>query len=317
MITGTFNAIPKTKNSHGYGWARTWAENLSVNINHAGDPVDILYLDHGVNFGGGLNLFGGYDDKLHNRILNLMEAKEIYSLDIDMPEYGEMLKGRKDVREGGHEKLMDQLTQKLKTAKTLKSNDLENLEWLAIGDSHTAAYAKEKSAVIRTNGLTLNGQAKNNFEYVREHLKHWHKGVTLSFGNIDIRHHICRLQIDWTKMWLKMKEFGHELEQQGLQVEYCTPWPIEHEQRKMPKTGYYKGQPFWGSQEERSALVRDIIDFMDDNDMKRVKYPMHWLEMNPEQYAKDKMERLSSVHISPEVYRSKDWGENTSLEAFF
>jgi hypothetical protein len=35
------------------------------------------------------------------------------------------------------------------------------------------------------------------------------------------------------------------------------------------------------------------------------------------QYAKDKMERLSSVHISPESYRRKDWGEEAGLEAFF
>ena len=34
MITGTFNKIPRKKNSHGYGWARTWAENLNTSINH-------------------------------------------------------------------------------------------------------------------------------------------------------------------------------------------------------------------------------------------------------------------------------------------
>ena len=67
MITGTFNKIPRKKNSHGYGWARTWAENLKVGINHDADPVEILYLDHGVNFGGGLNLFGGFDEKLKQR----------------------------------------------------------------------------------------------------------------------------------------------------------------------------------------------------------------------------------------------------------
>ena len=55
MITGTFNKIPRKKNSHGYGWARTWAENLKTSINHDGLPVETLYLDHGVNFGGSLN----------------------------------------------------------------------------------------------------------------------------------------------------------------------------------------------------------------------------------------------------------------------
>ena len=97
MITGTFNKIPKKKNSHGFGWARTWSENLGVGINHNGDYVEVLYLDHGVNFGGSLNLFSGFNDELEDRINNFLEAKVIYSLDIDMPDYGEMLKKRKDV----------------------------------------------------------------------------------------------------------------------------------------------------------------------------------------------------------------------------
>ena len=32
MITGTFSKIPKKANSHGYGWARTWSENLNMEI---------------------------------------------------------------------------------------------------------------------------------------------------------------------------------------------------------------------------------------------------------------------------------------------
>ena len=68
MITGTFNKIPRKKNSHGYGWARTWAENLNTSINHDGNPSCIIYVDHGVNFGGGLNLFGGFNDELKKRI---------------------------------------------------------------------------------------------------------------------------------------------------------------------------------------------------------------------------------------------------------
>ena len=99
MITGTFNKIPRKKNSHGYGWARTWSENLNVGINHDGNPVETLYLDHGVNFGGSLNLFGGFTDDLKKRIDNFLKANTIYSLDMPMPEYGNMLAKRKDVED--------------------------------------------------------------------------------------------------------------------------------------------------------------------------------------------------------------------------
>lgn len=308
MITGTFNKIPKKKNSHGYGWARTWSENLDVGINHEGDPVDVLYLDHGVNFGGSLNLFGGFTDDLEKRINNFLEARLVYSLDIDMPDYGAMLKKRKDVLD---KDWCDKVSEKCATAKRLKSTDISDLHWLTIGDSHTAAYAKERSMVIKTDGLTLFGQTKSNFEYVTNHIMEcMPKGVTMSFGNIDLRHHICRLNIDIEKMLKAWKAYGQSLEDRGIRVEYSTPWPIEFEGRKLPKTGYYKDQPFWGSREERISALNKWTSIMDELDMKRVVYPEDWLTMDGEKYAKDMMESVSSVHLSPECYRRKNWGIN-------
>lgn len=309
VITGTFNKIPRKKNSHGYGWARTWSENLGVDINHDADIVEVLYLDHGVNFGGSLNLFSGFDDKLEQRINNFLEAKVLYSLDIDMPDYGAMLKCRKDVKD---KDWCDTVTEKCKTAITLRSTDMLDMRHLTIGDSHTAAYAPFQSMVIKTDGLTLNGQIQTNFEYVRKHLEQCEnlERVTLSFGNIDIRHHVCRLNANIEEMLIKFHMFGKELEHHGLIVEYSTPWPIEHEERKLPKTGYYKGKPFWGSREERIQALNEWIRIMDELKMQRVKYPEEWLLLNGERFAKEKMESVSSVHLSPEMYRRKEWGNN-------
>lgn len=309
MITGTFNKIPRKKNSHGYGWARTWSENLGVGINHEGYQVDVLYLDHGVNFGGSLNLFSGFNEELETRINNFLEAKVVYSLDIDMPDYGAMLKARKDVQD----KLWcDKVSRKCATAKTLKSTDISDMNWLTIGDSHTAAYSKENSMVIKTDGLTLNGQIKTDFEYVTNHIKECNpKGVTMSFGNIDIRHHIIRLSADSMPMLVAWKEYGDMLERNGIKVEYSTPWPIEHEERRLPKTGYYKGEPFWGSRSQRIAALKTWIMHMDNLGMNRVEYPEEWILMDGEKYAKEKMESVSSVHLSPEVYRRKNWGINS------
>jgi hypothetical protein len=311
MITGTFNKIPRKKNSHGYGWARTWAENLKVGINHDGDPVEILYLDHGVNFGGSLNLFGGFTPELKHRIDNFLKADIVYSLDMDMPEYGNMLAKRKDVED----KYWCAVVQaKCDGAKTLLSTDLDT-NWLTIGDSHTAAFAPEGSMVIKTDGLTLNGQIRSNFQYVRDHI--WKcnnlQGITLSFGNIDIRHHLCRLGIDPRDMWIELKRFGDSL---PIPVEYSVPWPIEYEGRRLPKTGYYKNQPFWGTHFERTQMLERILETMDMVSMNRVLYPMDWLKMDPEVFAKEKMESTSSVHISPENYRRKDFGEVCTLDAF-
>jgi hypothetical protein len=308
MITGTFNKIPRKKNSHGYGWARTWAENLNVGINHDADPVEILYLDHGVNFGGSINLFGGFDEKLKQRVDNFLLADKVYSLDIDMPEYGNMLAKRKDCPD---KDWCARVQDKCDGAQTMLSTDLDT-DWLTIGDSHTAAFAPEGSMVIKTNGLTLNGMIKNNFQYVLDHMAKCNnlKGITLVFGNIDLRHHICRLGIDYRDMWIELKRFGDSL---PIPVEYAVPWPIEFEGRKLPKTGYYKGQPFWGSYYERSQALAGIIETMDMISMNKIMYPNEWLMMNPEVYAKEKMEGTSSVNISPECYRRKEFDQGYVL----
>jgi hypothetical protein len=305
MITGTFNKIPRKKNSHGYGWARCWSENLDVGINYDGNVVETLYVDHGVNFGDSLNLFGGFTLDLKKRIDNFLLANEVYSLDIPMPEYGNMLAKRKDVEDKAW---CARVQQKCDQAKTLLSTDLD-IEWLTIGDSHIAAFAPYNSMIIKTDGLTLNGQLDKDFQYIKDHIAKCNnlKGITMSFGNIDIRHHLCRLNVDPRDMWIDWLRFGDSL---GIDVEYSTPWPIEFEGRRLPKTGYYKGEPFWGTQEERTGMLHDIIECMDLVEMNRIKYPDEWLTMNPETFAKEKMESVSSVHISPECYRRKDFGND-------
>jgi len=308
MITGTFSKIPRKKNSHGYGWARTWAENLNTSINHDNVKVEKLYLDHGVNFGGSINLFGGFNDKLKESIDNFLLADEVYSLDIDMPEYGNMLAKRKDVLD---KDWCARVQAKCNAAKTLLSTDLDT-DWLTIGDSHTAAFAPEGSMVIKTDGLTLNGLIKSNFQYIHDHMAKCNnlQGITLVFGNIDLRHHLCRLAIDPRDMWIDLKRFGDSL---PIPVEYAVPWPIEFEGRKLPKTGWYKGQPFAGTRYERVMMLDRIEETMDMVGMNKIMYPEEWKCMDPETYAKEKMENMSSVHISPECYRRKQFGEEYVL----
>ena len=319
MITGTFNKIPRKKNSHGYGWARSWAENLGVDINHDNLPVETLYLDHGVNFGGSINLFGGFNDKLKESIDNFLAAEYVISLDMDCPPYGNMLAKRKDVLD---KDWCARVQAKCDGAETLTSTDLDT-DWLTIGDSHTAAFAPEGSMIVKTNGMTLNGQLKTDFSYVRDHIAKCNNlaGITLVFGNIDIRHHISRIndakifaRVSVKDMWIEYKKFGDSL---PIPVEYAVPWPIEFEGRKLPKTGYYKGQPFWGSIDERQRVLKDILETMDMISMNKIMYPASWLTMNPELYAKEKMENMSSVHISPECYRRKQFGEEVCTLAEF
>jgi hypothetical protein len=156
--------------------------------------------------------------------------------------------------------------------------------------------------VVKENGRTLHGQITTDFAYVREYLEVCPqiRGVTLCFGSVDLRHHICRLDADWKGMFREWKRFGDSL---GIEVEYALPFPVEFEGRRLPKTGYYRGKPFYGTQKERAEVLEGMWDFAEEIGMNAVRYPDEWLDMDPEQYAIERMERPQSVHLSPYYYR--------------
>jgi len=263
----------------------------------------VAYVDHGVNFGGSLNFFGGWSDQWEHRLSALVKAKTVYSLDISMPDYAGIIEKRKDVNLPALVRALQKLQAR---SKKFSSLDLD-LEWATIGDSHTAAWTPPGSMFIKEYGNTLHGQLSRDFPSVRMAMDRCSnlKGLTLVYGNIDVRFHLLRLGIDWREMWREYKKFGDSL---GIEVEYAIPWPIEFEQRRIPKTGYYKGHPFYGSCEERAKLVEDIISFSEEIGMNIVQYPSEWRQEDPETYAKNRMEKPGSVHLAPTMYRRNNWG---------
>ena len=309
MIVGTFSKIPKKENSHSYGYARTWSENLGVPIDHLNGKHKEIYLLPGANFGGTINLMGGFNETIKSYIDNMLAAEKITVLDGQPAAYGAQLKKRADVTDKAW---CDAITEKLSEANSIVGSDLE-YDWLTVGDSHACAYAPANSCVVKKDGTTLNGQINDDFAYIKSHIKPHHKGLTISLGNIDVRHHICRINADVDTMISKLNDFGLST---GLKVEYSLPWPIEFEGRKLPKTGYYKGKPFSGSREERMSVVSSIKESMTKLGMKIVSCPEEWYSMDPEEYANKKMEKPQSVHLNPMNYRRMNWGKSDLLERF-
>jgi hypothetical protein len=263
----------------------------------------VAYLDHGVNYSGSLNCFGGWNEEWEFRLSQLVKSKKIISLDMEIPSYSKMLRARKDVK---CDSLIDDLEKLETNSETLLSTDLP-FTHLTIGDSHTGAFAPFESVIVKENGKTLFGQVRDGFPYVRETLeKCLHvESITMVFGSVDLRHHLCRVPSDYRDLLLAWKKFGDSL---NLHVEYALPFPVEFEGRKLPKTGWYKGQPFWGSQKERSEILTGLFQYAETIGMNVVHYPKEWLQMGPEQYAKEIMEKPQSVHLSPMYYRRHhDW----------
>ena len=317
MIYNPFASIPVRPKSHVRGWAMHWAECLGVPI---AAPTDLLvcptlYIEHGVNFGGVLNLFGGVSDSLVDHLEELANYKgQLVSLDWPMPNYAHQLSkrlGQATCSTRLTSALLAKLDARLQASTVLTQQDLKR-DVVAIGDSHSTAFAASGSSVIRTNGLTLHGALqKGHFVEQIGRLVHKPRRVTLVCGSIDIRHHIGRQSdpkqavADLCNNYSDLADFLTD--EFNLQVEIAAPVPVEWEKRKIPQTGFYKGTPFTGTLEDRREWTELFMGKM--SQLCLIKPPDEWYSMDPEQYANTYMELNSSVHVAPPFYRRFDWGQ--------
>lgn len=316
VLTNPISNIPKNEKSHTHGWSQVWAEQLDASINHACTPQilksDIVYIDHGANFGGTLNLFGGAAKEVFDRINLVASCNNIVSLDWDMPDYGAMLKkriGAATTYVGITDDWCDKLSIRLASVPSLKQENL-NMEGITCGDSHTISFSHSTDVVFRNDGKTLHGALKSGIKTLFRGVTPAGR-ITLSLGSIDIRHHILRhADLDLKSFISEYVNQGKELESEfGCDVHYAAPVPVEFEARRIPKSGFYKKTPFFGSWQERHDLTNRFIDELNkQSGNKVIMPPSGWYTMDSEKYAKTFMEHGSSFHIAPPFYRRNNWG---------
>lgn len=312
VITNPISNIPKNDKSHSHGWAQAWQNLVSASIDHKCSPAilkaDTVYIDHGANFGGTLNLFGGAAKEVYDRINLVMSCKNIISLDWDMPDYGEMLVkriGAKTTYEGITEDWCTAVSKRIRSIQSLKHQDLTQAD-ITVGDSHSIAFAGKMNRIYRNDGTTLFGSLKKGLnQLMRDTIPTGQ--VTFSLGSIDIRHHILRHEN------FSLEDTIREYVRQGDEIcadaLYAAPVPVEFEERRLPKTGFYKKTPFYGSLQQRKDLTARFIEVLiKESNGRIVMPPEDWYTMDPEKYAKTYMEHGSSVHIAPPFYRCNDWG---------
>jgi hypothetical protein len=318
MIFNPFASIPVNEKSHVRGWAMHWAECMGTTI--ATKDTDLsscsnLYWEHGVNFGGGLNLFGGVTDEIVDKIEQLVNFNgNLYSLDMPMPNYAEQLEkriGQATCSPRLTPSLIAAFKQRLASSSPILQSQLGFVK-VAVGDSHSTAFAPSKSMVLRTNGLTLHG-ALTKGEFVKQLLtcKKMPSKATLVAGSIDMRHHIGRQPDSGKAIEDLCERYCETIEfiksELAILVEVAAPVPVEYEARRLPQTGYYKDTPFCGSMQSRREWTAYFMDLM-SCEYKVVSPPADWYTMDGEEYAKKYMELSSSVHIAPINYRRFNWG---------
>jgi hypothetical protein len=320
ILTNPISNVPQLKNSHVLGWSQVWADQLDAVIDHKCSPNIanglVVYIEHGVNFGGTLNLFGGATKEIYDRINRVAAHSNVVSLDFDMPAWGEQLRkriGAPTTYSGITEQWCDALTQRLSTVRSLKQQELlkvsKKLDGITVGDSHSPAFSRATDIVLRENGKTLYGTLKRGLITEFRGLNPF-GAVTFCYGSIDVRHHILR------HTNFNLDDMLDEYVRQAVMIQkeyecdisFTAPVPVEYEERRLPKTGYFKGTPFFGTRQQRLDLTYQIIEGLNKRKVNVIMPPEEWYKMDGEKYATTYMENSSSVHISPQYYRRKDWG---------
>jgi hypothetical protein len=342
LITSPFTPVSSNIHSHRAAQAAIYAEQISVengglvhldrtgDIHHDINSFDSIYVYHGNDWFGSLNLFGGM--KNYGNIDNLIrfskidKTKKVYSLWIDHPKYSEMLEPRLngEIHPDWHKVDWENLKYIENNAITVR--EIETVNRAVAGDSHAICMYRPGWFVNSVPFKTLHGALKEGLQtFIQPH----HEIAEFYFGNIDVRHHLCRQTDPEAATRDLANRYYTQLSQLDLAKVYAYELlPIENESRVLPKTGYYKGTPFYGSWEDRNRCRLIFKDEMRKLCAQGSVNFIEWVDplLNDRgELDFECMEKPKSVHLSRNSYphwQGRKWSglsENkpATLEDFF
>jgi len=323
-ICALIGKISKQISSHKAGWAHMIAnqlktagyDNVTV-INRVEDDwsnYDVILIDHGMEYKGAFNIFGGANNELYMQICRLFRMSyntRLYSLNINMPDVSELVKVRLRTGTDLFKKLESSIDRIKDICSRIPRIDfVDRSDKQILGDSHSFSLYRPGWNVTRYDGLTLHGVLERR---ISNFLLPQTKNLMVYFGNIDVRHHLMRQQDPIASIDKLMADY--ELQLKDLNMESITVshvLPVENESRKIPKTGWYKKSAYFGTQKDRAALsfyINKKIDAMCElNGWSVYKVPTNFFNAEGE-LTFDVMEKPQSVHISRE-FHYWDYEEN-------
>jgi hypothetical protein len=302
--------VGTTLNSQGGGYGII--QTRMLRDNHPTDDVvvnpspkdwkyfDILYICEGVNFvEGSFNIPGGPQEIHYEKMRAIADFKgELrYSNRVfDFNQFNKRLKIDATFPEAKY----------IRWYNTLLAHALQSRK-AVIGDSHALSVWKPGYSLDFTAGRTLHGFLKRNTPEAITANSPWqpvlneiYDEVILYFGNIDLRFHLMRQDnpkqatID---LFTRYVEFAKQFKNATL----VNLLPVEHESRKIPGTGLYKKQPFFGTRGERMEIREVANKIMNESGLKTIQWPEEWIDEDGTKML-DILEQKSSVHLRPKNY---------------
>lgn len=322
-ITNLLTNITTKDHSHKGGWAKLlrcqlieegYKNTKIIDKNDRLDGFDLIIFDLGAEFSGVLNLFGGMNDKTTDRLLELHDFEgDMYSWQHNIPDIKILDKRRKNDStckrfKNLNKNFIFELNNKLLNINTDNVfNHVYRTNRILIGDSHTPSVWTSDYMIFRRDGRTLKGMLEHKtidkiYNECKSHAL-MIDDIMVYAGNIDIRHHVLRQEDPVNYVIRLAKDLLMEIPYE-VSGTICQLLPIENESRKLPKTGYFKGEAFKGSWAERSAAVEIFNRILINNEqgLEVYKHPKSFYNELGE-LTFNVMERPQSIHISPMHYR--------------
>ena len=286
------------------------------------NQFDELYVYHGNDWFGHLNLFGGMKEFPHtDNFRNFSQFKgKVYSLIIPFPDYFADLQHKiklttargqyDDIQKLWWEVDWENLKRIQDTAETINPNELILYDNAAMGDSHGICMYRPGWMINSVPFKTLHGAIGMGLESFLPSDKVEFKRLEYYFGNIDVRHHLMRQpDPEQATRELVNKYFDAALEianRRGLThpIAIYEPLPIENVSRAIPKTGWYEKTPFFGTWEERDNIRNIFIDEALKRQSRGAEL-FRWnekLKNNIGELDFKYMEKPKSIHLSREYY---------------
>ena len=323
LVTTPMAPISERISSHRAAQGAIYADQLAsagydVTVNFGGKIVnyndwDILAVYHGNDWGGTANMFGGVKAYAAiDQIVSLSKFKgEVWSLAIPFPNYTGMIKPRVDKEPQAHPAWGDvdwENLSRMISAKVVNANTFVKTGKFAFGDSHAISMYRRGWQINSVPFKTLHGALDMGLKLFVPDEKY--DELEVYFGNIDIRHHLLRQPDPKKAVQQLVQRYVEQAKalKASVKAEVIRIWeplPIENESRKLPKTGYYKGTPFYGSWAERKEIRDIFVDELLSNSGSDGVDIFQWtakLLNSAGELNFEAMEKPQSVHLSRAYY---------------
>lgn len=325
-ITHLLSNITTREGSHKGGWTRLLKcqlfnigyENVTILDNkNSLQEFDVIIFDLGAEFSGALNMFGGLDEKVFKRLQEIKNfTGPIYSWRNELPSIV-TLDGRRtnastcEAFKATAPTFLNEVQEVLNKVQVFQH--AYKTTKVLIGDSHTPSVWTPEFMIERRDGRTLKGMVEKGTIHKIVNTNFRFHGmdidtVHIHCGSIDIRHHVMRESNGYeatANLASSLLERLMQISDAKLIVTHTMG--IEDESRDLPKTGYFKGTPFFGSWEERDKCRQIFNAVMEelpkmDHDTEVIKFPFYFFQ-DDGKLGFHVMEKPQSVHLSPEYYR--------------